>query len=143
MKEFSYEKYIWQIQFQPWYIFPKEYTYNLTIEYLNRTIAIRRTPSNAQTVKEKIYEIDNDESYEELLSYSEISQIRKYENTPEDELRQFDWGYRDGWRLKFLYFTKDDPPRTDGTLGTIYKGNPLEEILGWVRKNIAESDVEF
>lgn len=141
-EKYDYEKYIWQIQFRPWYIVPEDYTYNTTIDYINRLLTIRKTIRNTHMVNEQIYEID-DEDYKELLTFSEIEKMQKFENVPEEELRKRDRGYRDGWRLKYSYFTHGVPPRTDGSLGQLYEGNPLEDIVEWIRKNFPDADIHI
>ena len=133
LKDFNFEKYIWQIQFYPSFIGYRDCTYNITLDYLNRLLFIRITDNNTQTMKERIYDID-DESFEELLSYSEISKIQAFENKSEVELNELETGYRDCWMLKYHYFTHDKLPRADRSLIRIYTGNPIEDIAKWIRR---------
>ena len=143
MAEFDYEKYIWQIQFVPSYIWHEKYAYNTTIDFVKRLLIVRKTLKNENTTSKKIYSIDNDESYEKLLELSRISDIQEFESKTEDEQRAYYKGYRDGWLLYYSYFTNGKPPRTDGILSELYKGNPLEEIIDWVRKNYDDPDIRI
>lgn len=142
-QDFDYEKYIWQIQFRPWYIIPGEFTYNTTIDYVGRMVTIRKTITNTHMVNEQIYDFENNESFNELLSYSEIAKIHEFEDLNEEDLKKRDRGYRDGWRLKYSYFTHEDPPRTDGSLGSIYKDSPFEKIIDWIYRNLPDADIKL
>lgn len=123
-EKFDYEKYIWQIQFRPWYVIPEKCTHSAAIDYLNRCLIVRKTMTNTGMVNEKVYDIDS-EIFHELLSYSEISKINAFENQTENDLNDHSRGYRDGWRVKYSYFTKGALPRTDGSFGIYDRENPL------------------
>lgn len=138
---FDHKKYIWQIQFCPWYTDSVEYTYNTTIDYIGRTVTVRKTIINTQMVKEQFYDLKDSDAFDELLSYSEIALLRDFEQLSEEDLKKRDRGYRDGWRLKYSYFTHDDPPRIDGSLGTIYEDSPFEKIVEWIRRNLPDADI--
>lgn len=142
-KEFDFEKYIWQIQFRPWYIIPGEYTYNTTIDYIGRMVTIRKTITNTHMVNEQIFDFEDDKSFDELLSYSEIAKLHEFEKLSEEELKSRDRGYRDGWRLRYSYFTHEVPPRIDGSLGTIYDDSPFEKIVDWLRENLPDADIKI
>lgn len=139
--EFDFDKYIWQIQFQPRKIFPsKEPSCHTTIDLLNRVLIVRKTDSITHIVSEQIYEI-SDADYEQLLPHTEIEKIQSFERKSAEELKWSDWGYRDGWWLDYSYFTHEVPPRIDGTLGRIYKENPLEEIVNWILRTFSETEL--
>ena len=141
-QEFDYEKYIWQIQFRPWYIVPREHTYKTIIDCVKRTVTVRRTITNTYMVNERIYDFEDDENFEELLSYSEIAKIHEFESLSDDELRGKVCGYRDGWGLKYSYFTHEVPPRIDGFLGWVYWDSPFEKITEWLRRNIPDENIK-
>ena len=140
---YDYEKYIWQIQFRPWYIIPGEFTYNTTIDYVGRMVTIRKTITNTHMVNEQIYDFEDDDSFDELLFYSEIEKLHGFEELSEAEMKSRDRGYREGWRLKYSYFTHEDPPRVDGSLGAIYDDSPFEKIVEWIRKNLPDADIRI
>ena len=140
---FDYEKYIWQIQFHPVHSFPGKYSYNTTIDYLKRVLIIRRTNADTKRTKTKEIKLMDNSRFEELLRLSEISKIREFERKSDDELRNLDMGYRDGWKLHYCYFTHDDPPMTEGVLGTVYKGNPIEGIDKWIHQYATYDEVGF
>ena len=142
-QEFDYEKYIWQIQFRPWYKIPGEFTYNTTIDYIGRMVTIRKTITNTYMVNDQIYDFEDDECFDELLSYSEIKKLHEFEKLSEKELKNKDRGSRDGWQLKYSYFTHDDPPRVDGVLSTIYDDSPFEKIVEWIRNNLPDADIRI
>lgn len=139
--KFDFDKYIWQIQFQPWNILPSiEPSSHLTIDLLNKVLIVRKTDANTYMVSEQIYEI-SDADYEQLLPHTEIEKIKSFEGKPADELKRSDRGYRDGWWLNYSYFTREVPPRIDGTLGRIYRDNPLEEIVNWILRIFPEEEL--
>ena len=134
IQSFDYQKYIWQIQFEPMTILSsRKYTYNTTIDYITRTVIQRRTNTLSRKTKEKIRHI-SEKQYKELIEFSSIEKIRDFEHKSKNELHTVGCGYRDGWSLAYSYFTKEDPPRIDGRLSTIYRGNPIEEIAMWISK---------
>ncbi len=132
-KEFDYEKYIWKIQFQPAHIFTEKYSFITIIDYVNRALVIRRTNEDTKRTKTKEIKLSDKKCYEELLHLSEISKIKEFENKSADELRKLDSGYRDEWHLHYCYYTHGDPSEIEGELSTIYKGNPIEGIIEWIR----------
>ena len=143
--EFDYTKYIWLIQLRRKSMFflslpPSAYVQTADVDYVNRRIILRETDKHEQVTKEQIFVIDDEESFAELLTYSEITKIREFESLDETELALFDRGYRDGWYMEYSYFTKDDPPRTDGRVTGIYKNNPIEKIAGWICRNVPEDE---
>ena len=142
-QEFDFEKYIWRIEFRPWYIIPGELTYNTTIDYVARMVTIRTMTTNTHMVNEQTYNFEDDESFDELLSYSEIKKLHEYEALSEETLKRLDRGYRDGWRLKYSYFTHEVSPRVDGSLGIIYENSPFEKIIKWIRKNLPDADIRI
>ncbi len=141
--EFDYEKYIWQIQFQPIHIIPEKYSYNTTIDYLNRVLTIRRTNVDANRTRTKTIKLTDKDNFEKLLSLSEISKIREFENKSADELRKLDRGYRDGWSLHYYYYTHEAPSVEEGILGNIYQGNPIEGIDEWIHQYVTNDEVGF
>lgn len=134
VQQFDYKKYIWQIQFEPMTVIPSsKYIYHTTIDYINRIVIQSRTNTLSLKTKDKVRKISN-RQYQELLDYSTIESIKAFNAKSEKELLTLDCGYRDGWYLPYSYFTKEDPSRIDGLLGTIYKGNPIEDIAKWISK---------
>ena len=75
------------------------------------------------------------------MVYSIIPKIREFEEMSDEELKRIDRGYRDGWRLKYSYFTKDEPARKDGSLRHVYAWNPLEQIVDWIQRNFPDADI--
>ena len=142
-KEFDYEKYIWKIQFQPACISTEKYSFITIIDYVNRVLLIRRTNENTKRTKTKEIKLSDKKCYEELLHLSEISKIKEFENKSADELRKLDSGYRDGWSLCYCYYTHGDPSEIEGELSTIYKGNPIEGIIGWIYRYVPNAEVKI
>ena len=140
---FDYKKYIWQIQFQPAHIIQGKYDYDTTIDYLNKVIIIRRTNTDTMRIKTKEIRLTDNSRFEDLLQLSEISRIREFENKSDDELSKLDIGYRDGWKLRYAYFIHDDQTKIEGTLGSIYKGNPIEGIAKWIHQYASFDEVGF
>ena len=139
-KEFDFEKYIWQIQFRPRFMFPENRSFCATVDYLNRRLIFSESNTDSHSTDEVIFSIDDDKRFAELLSYSEISKIRQFEAIPGKELWKQAYAYRDGWRMEYYYFMRGVPPRVDGRLGPICKENPLEEILQWIRRNVPQDN---
>lgn len=141
----DYSRYIWQIQFQTKScfetMFPSFSVETTTIDYMDRRCVISRTDKHTQTTVDQIVPIDDDDAFAELLSYSEIAKIREFENMDEEDRQPFDRGYYDGCRLEYTYFTMEDPPITQGTIGRIYENDPIEQIIDWVHRYVSSDAV--
>ena len=136
--EYDYSKYICMLMLTPEGSVPdltdsKGNSYSVTVDYVNRLVISRKTNINTGRTNTKEYKIDMENSAY-LLEHSEINKIRAFERKSKEELFTLDRGYRDGWYIHYAYFTKEKSPITEGTLGTIYAGNPLEMIIDWIYK---------
>lgn len=137
-KEYDFEKYIWQIQFQHHGLFSLLPDGNITINYLKRVVIVKDIDNREKVVNVRTYEIE-DVQFEQLLELSMISKLREFEGKSKDELMDLECGFRDeGCFMIYSYFTHGEPPRTDGALRVFYSGSPFEAILRLVYLIIRE-----
>lgn len=139
-KAYDYNKYIWQIQFRARHAIESMYRrkYNTIIDPVNRMVILHETDTLFHETNTQYFEI-TDEAFAELLPLLSIQLNREFELLPEEVL--IDQGYRDGWSLRYTYFTKENPPKRDGALMDYLQDDPLEEVVNWLHKHYCT--VEF
>lgn len=134
----NYDNSIWQIQFCMYPYLSRECKYNMTLDLENKLLVTRKTLRSKRIVYEKIYEIADNE-LKALHNLVDLEKIKSFEAKEFEELKDLELGYRDGWRLEYSYFTNGRPPRIDGILGAIYKDNPMEDIVKWIKDTFPDA----
>lgn len=136
MKALDFKKYPQMVQLLPRYMFGIRDggISSIDIGLDSREITIRKL-KKIHSINERIYEID-DNAFQKLLEFFTIDAIESFNAVPENDLMDKWDGYRDeGYHIDYrIFFNDHDPPYVDGTLTWIFKDNPMEKLLYWLRE---------
>ena len=109
--------------------------YNITIDLNCNTVTFRRTDEKSKETYETIYPVASDE-FAELLQVYTAKEFKRFASKMDSfgfsMTLKNDNGYRDGWHSQCSVFLQNGEC-ISMTLGFIYRENPAEKILTWIR----------
>ena len=121
--------------------------YNITIDLNSNTVTFRKTNEKSRETYETVYPIASGE----LMELSQIYTVKEFQRFA-SEMDSFGFsmnfkdedyeGYRDGWYSQCSLFLQNGKC-IFMALGFIYRENPAERILAWIRKNFPDEYTIF